>query len=197
MKKFNNDSNVKPSNLKLKEMNIAVYCSSSNHIAENYKQSAYRLGEWIAESGNVLVFGGATGGLMTSVSEGVASGKGQIVGVIPQAVIKMNRQNPLCSELITVESMSERKAKMKEVADIFVVLPGSYGTLDEMFDVTASAIVGEHKKPLIVVNENGFYDDLLMLIARMRLEKFIPVENYKPVVVDNIDGCIASLKSHC
>lgn len=176
-------------------MNIAVYCSSSNHIPENYKNSAYVLGQWMAESGNTLVFGGATGGLMTSISEGASASGGKITGIIPQAVIRMNRQSALCTELITVETMSERKAKMQELADVFVVLPGSYGTLDEMFDVMAAAIVGEHKKQLIVVNENGFYDDLMRQIERMIDEKFIPVVNYKPLIVSNISDCILHLKN--
>lgn len=121
-------------------MNIAVFCSSSNHIADHYKQSAFLLGKLIAQSGNTLVYGGATGGLMDSVAEGAQSQKGSIIGVIPYAVIKMNRQSALSTQLITVETMSERKAQMKSFADIFVVLPGSYGTLDEMLNIVASGI---------------------------------------------------------
>ncbi len=170
-------------------MNIAVFCSSSNHIADNYKQVGFRLGEMIAESGNTLVYGGATGGLMDSVSEGAACKNGQIIGVIPQAVIRMNRQSSLPTQLITVETMSERKATMKELSDIFVVLPGSYGTLDEMLDIVTSAIVGEHKKPLILLNQNGFYNQFLGQIELMRNEMFIPVENYKPIVVEDIESC--------
>ncbi len=173
-------------------MNIAVYCSSSNHIAEDYKLVATQLGVWIAESGNVLVFGGATGGLMTAVSEGAYSKKGKIIGIIPQAVIRMKRQSQLCSELIAVETMSERKALMKDSADVFVVLPGSYGTLDEMFDVIASGVVGEHKKPIVIVNQNGFFDDFNSLTQRMASEGFLPPthQNYKPMIVDNIEMCI-------
>jgi len=171
-------------------MNIAVYCSSSNHIAEIYIQAAYQLGEWIAESGNVLVFGGATGGLMSAVSEGAYSKNGKIIGIIPQAVIRMKRQSQLCTELIAVETMSERKTLMKATADIFVVLPGSYGTLDEMFDVLASGVVGEHKKPLIIVNQNGFFNDFNNMTQRMLSEGFLPVthQNYKPIIVDKIEN---------
>ncbi|MBN2766812.1 MAG: TIGR00730 family Rossman fold protein [Paludibacteraceae bacterium] len=168
-------------------MNIAVYCSSSNHIAENYLTTAFRLGEWIAQNGHVLVFGGATGGSMSAVSEGVASQNGKIVGVIPPAIIQMNRQSPFCTELVKVENMSERKAFMKNKADAYVVLPGSYGTLDELFDVTASAIVGEHKKPVIILNENGFYNHLIAQIELMKSEKFIPVENFKPFFVNSLE----------
>jgi hypothetical protein len=171
-------------------MNIAVFCSSSNTIAERYKQAAFRLGELIAENGNMLVYGGATGGLMDSVSEGTHSKNGQITGVIPLAVVRMNRQSPLPDTLITVDTMSERKAKMKELADMFVALPGSYGTLDEMLDIIASGIVGEHKKPLIIVNQDGFYNRFLSQIDFMRSESFIPVnESYKPLIVNNIFDC--------
>jgi cytokinin riboside 5'-monophosphate phosphoribohydrolase len=172
-------------------MNIAVFCSSSNHINNRYKKEAFRLGEMIAESRNTLVYGGATGGLMDSVAEGAQCKNGLIIGVIPQAVIKMNRQSSLPTQLITVETMSERKALMKELSDVFIVLPGSYGTLDEMLDIIASGVVGEHKKPLIIVNQDGFYDQFLSQIDLMRNEMFIPSEeNYKPLVASDLNKCL-------
>lgn len=170
-------------------MHIAVYCSSSNHIAQNYLDTAFELGSWIAKNGHVLVFGGATGGSMSAVSEGAALGNGQIVGIIPEAVKRMGRENPLCTELVAVETMGERKELMKNSSDVFVILPGSYGTLDELFDVLASGIVGEHKKPVIVVNENGFYDYLFKQTERMREEMFIPVEYFKPQIANNLTEC--------
>ncbi len=176
-------------------MNIAVFCSSSNSISEKYKSEAQRLGEWIAESGNTLVYGGATGGLMDSVSEGAYKNKGNIVGVIPEAVINMNRQSALPTQLIIVDTMSKRKAEMKALSDVFVVLPGSYGTLDEMLDIIASGIVGEHKKPLIIVNHDGFYDLFLQQIDFMRAEHFMPAEEkYKPLIANNFNHCIELLK---
>jgi cytokinin riboside 5'-monophosphate phosphoribohydrolase len=172
-------------------MNIAVFCSSSNHIANHYKQSAFRLGELIAESGNTLVYGGATGGLMDSVAEGARSKSGLVIGVIPQAVIKMKRQSTLPTQLITVETLNDRKAQMKTLADVFVILPGSYGTLDEMFDIIASGIVGEHRKQVIIINQDGFYNHFLKQIDFMRSELFIPVEEkYKPFIVQDINHCM-------
>ncbi len=177
-------------------MNIAVFCSSSNFIDNRYKQEAFQLGEMIAESGNTLVYGGATGGLMDSVAEGAKSKNGRIIGVIPQAVIKMKRQSSLPTQLITVETMSERKAQMKELSDIFVVLPGSYGTLDEMLDIIASGVVGEHKKPLIIINQDGFYNQFLSQIDLMRSESFIPIdEKYKPLISLNIVYCMDLINS--
>ncbi len=170
-------------------MNIAVYCSSSNHIAQNYLDTAFELGVWIAQNGHLLVFGGATGGSMSAVSEGAAAENGQIIGVIPEAVERMGRVNQLCTELVAVKTMGERKELMKERSDVFVILPGSYGTLDELFDVLAAGIVGEHKKPVIILNENGFYDDLLKQTDRMRAEMFIPVEYFKPLIARDLVEC--------
>jgi uncharacterized protein (TIGR00730 family) len=172
-------------------MNIAVFCSSSNRVADRYKKAAFQLGEFIAESGNKLVYGGATGGLMDSVANGAQSKNGQIIGVIALAIIKMNRQSALPTELIAVESLSERKVKMKMISDLFVVLPGSYGTLDEMFDIIASGVVGEHKKPLIIVSYDGFYTQFINQINFMRSELFIPQEEkYKPLIVQDIHQCM-------
>lgn len=175
-------------------MNIAVFCSSSNNIDDHYKQAAFQLGELIAESGNKLVYGGATGGLMDAVAEGARSKKGDVIGVISEAIIKMNRKSSLPTELMVVESMSERKARMKELSDVFIVLPGSYGTLDEMLDIVASGVVGEHKKPLILVNQDNFYDQFLYQINLMRKELFIPAdEKYKPLIAQDINHCMELL----
>lgn len=172
-------------------MNIAVYCSSSNHIADKYKEQGVRLGEMIAEGGDTLVYGGATGGLMDSVSSGAAARGGKIIGVIPQAVIRMNRQSQYPTELHTVETMSERKALMKDLSDAYIVLPGSFGTLDEMMDIAASGVVGEHRKPLILVNQDGFYNQLIAQVELMRNELFIPTEqSYKPIIVEDINQCM-------
>jgi uncharacterized protein (TIGR00730 family) len=175
-------------------MNIAVYCSSSNHIAQSYLDTAFKLGSWIAKNGHSLVFGGATGGSMSAVSEGTAAENGEIIGIIPEAVERMGRENPLCTELVAVKTMGERKELMKTRADVFVVLPGSYGTLDELFDVLAAGIVGEHKKPVIILNENGFYNDLLKQTERMRAEMFIPVEYFKPMIANNLIECYSFIQ---
>lgn len=175
-------------------MNIAVYCSSSNRIDGKYLATATKLGEWIASNGHTLVFGGATGGSMTAVSEGAAAFNGPICGIVPDAVIRMGRESRLCTELTTVPTMDERKRLMKQKADVFVILPGSYGTLDEFFDVVASGVVGEHKKPVILLNEDGFYDYLLLQTKKMKEEQFIPVENFRYSVVGSVEELVDLLK---
>lgn len=177
-------------------MKVCVFCSSSNNIPDRYKQSAYRLGQFLAGERITLVYGGATGGLMDSVAQGATAGKGDIIGVIPEIIIKMDRLSVLPTQQIIVSTMSERKRRLKEEADVFVVLPGGYGTLDEMFDVVASGNVGEHRKPLICVNEDGFYRQLLGHISTMKSECFTPKnENYKPVFVATMEECMKQISN--
>ena len=132
-------------------MKVAVYCSAKNVIPEEYLQLGDTLGTWLAQHGHTLVYGGATGGLMTRISNAVRSAGGYVIGVVPERVIQVGRLADNCNELYKVPTMSNRKQKMKDLADCFVCLPGSYGTLDEMFDVIASGTVGEHNKPVFVV----------------------------------------------
>ncbi|MBO7234288.1 MAG: TIGR00730 family Rossman fold protein [Paludibacteraceae bacterium] len=172
-------------------MKIAVYCSSSNLIAEHYKQMAFELGKWIANERHTLVYGGAVGGLMTAVAEGAYTNKGNIIGVIPQSVINKGRKTNLPIELHTTYDLNERKKLMKQLADIFIVLPGSFGTLDEMFDVVSAGTLNEHKKPLIILNWQHYYDHLIELFAWMKQEKCLPkAEIYKPEVATTLEDCI-------
>ena len=146
------------------------------------------MGSWIAKSGHTLVFGGATGGLMTSVSEAAAKNGGKVIGVIPRRIIAAGRESKICSEIHIVRNMNERKERMKQLADVFVCLPGSYGTMDEMFDVIASGTVGEHTKPLYILNYEGFYNPLLAQIQLMKDNAFIPQrETYTPQVIERFE----------
>lgn len=169
-------------------MKIAVYCSAKDQIAEEYLELGDQLGKWIGEQGHTLVYGGATGGLMTRVSNAAKAAGGEVLGVIPQRIIAANRQATNCDSLYLVTSMNDRKEQMKRLADCFVCLPGSYGTLDEMMDVIASGTVGEHRKPIYVLNYNGFYTPLIELADRMRELSFLPQqESYKPQYINTLE----------
>lgn len=177
-------------------MNVCVFCSSSNDIADSYKKSAYDLGEKLAESKHKLVYGGATGGLMDAVAQGAVSARGEIIGIIPAVIIKNDRLSQLPTQLVQVSDMSERKKMMQEISDIFVVLPGNFGTLDEMFSVIASGVVGEHTKPLICVNENGFFNALITHIAFMQRECATSKgKRYEPVFVNSVDECLEKISN--
>jgi len=169
-------------------MRIAVYCSAKDAIPEEYLALGDALGAWLGENGHTLIYGGATGGLMTRVSNAAKAHGAHVVGVIPPRIKAAGRLASNCDYLIEVADMSERKKRMRDEADIFICLPGSYGTLDEMMDVTSSAIVGEHKKPTYVLNYKAFYEPLKRQIAHMQELGFIPAyQHYEPIFVDTID----------
>ena len=181
--------------LEVRQMKIAVYCSAKDRIPEEYLALGDVLGKWIAEAGHTLVYGGATGGLMTRVSNAAKAAGGIVEGVIPQRIIQAKRMADNCDVLYTVANMCERKQKMKDLADCFVCLPGSYGTLDEMMDVVASGTVDEHRKPIYILNYQGFYDCLKLQAEHMRKLAFLPQEEqYAPKFVDTIEELIEKLK---
>jgi len=169
-------------------MRIAVYCSAKDAIPEEYLALGDQLGHWLGTHGHALVYGGATGGLMSRVSNAAKAAGAHVIGVIPSCIKAAGRLADNCDYLIETANMSERKQRMRDEADAVVCLPGSYGTLDEMMDVTSSAIVGEHRKPVFVLNYKGFYEPLKQQIAVMERLRFIPEQqSYRPVFVDTLD----------
>ena len=169
-------------------MRIAVYCSAKDVIPEEYLQLGDALGKWIGENGHTLVYGGATGGLMSRTSDAAKAAGAHVVGVIPPRIKAAGRLATNCDYLIEVNNMSERKQRMRDEADIIVCLPGSYGTLDEMMDATSSAIVGEHHKPTFVLNFKGFYEPLKQQIRVMQDLRFIPEQqSYQPIFINSLE----------
>lgn len=169
-------------------MKIAVYCSAKDNIPEDFLRLGDELGQWIAARGHTLVYGGATGGLMTRVSNAVRAAGGRVEGVIPERIIRAGRQATNCNRLWRVTDMAARKRKMRQIADCFICLPGSYGTLDEMYDVIASGTVGEHKKPIYILNYCGFYEGLKSQRELMKRLRFLPEqESYAPIFVETME----------
>ena len=169
-------------------MRIAVYCSAKDVIPEEYLRLGDELGAWIGAEGHTLVYGGATGGLMSRTSNAAKAAGAHVVGVIPPRIKAAGRLATNCDYLIEVNSMSERKQRMRDEADVIICLPGSYGTLDEMMDATSSGIVGEHHKPTFVLNYKGFYEPLKQQIEHMKSLQFIPQdEHYRPIFVNTFD----------
>lgn len=176
-------------------MRIAVYCSAKDAIPEEYLALGDALGAWIGTQGHTLIYGGATGGLMTRTSDAAKRAGAHVIGVIPPRIKAAGRLATNCDYLIEVNNMSERKQRMRDEADVIVCLPGSYGTLDEMMDATSSAIVGEHRKPTYVVNYKGFYEPLKQQIELMKRLHFIPEQqSYQPIFVDTIEELCERLK---
>ena len=199
-------------------MRICVYCSSSDGVNPSFKRLASDFGKWLATEGHTLVYGGATGGLMTAVAESAFSNGGQVIGVIPPSVEKKGRKAPwpitfyevsdlgerkkvmkeyadLFVTFYEVSDLGERKKVMKEYADLFVVLPGSFGTMDEMLDTMVAGILGEHNKPMIIVNVDGFFNHFLMLVERMKKDGMLSDCVYSYYVADNLQECISLIKN--
>ena len=177
-------------------MRIAVYCSAKDAIPEEYLMLGDALGRWLGENGHTLIYGGATGGLMSRTSDAAKQAGAHVIGVIPPRIKAAGRLATNCDYLIEVNNMSERKQRMRDEADVIVCLPGSYGTLDEMMDATSSAIVGEHKKPVFVLNYKGFYEPLKRQIELMKSLQFIPQdEHYRPIFVDTLEELYTLINS--
>ena len=177
-------------------MRIAVYCSAKDAIPEEFLQLGDALGRWIGEHGHTLIYGGATGGLMSRTSDAAHQAGAHVIGVIPPRIKAAGRLAANCDYLIEVQNMSERKQRMRDEADVIVCLPGSYGTLDEMMDATSSAIVGEHKKPVYVLNYKGFYEPLQQQIRIMQNLHFIPEQqSYQPVFVNSMEELFEKIEN--
>jgi uncharacterized protein (TIGR00730 family) len=138
-------------------MNIVVYCGSSSGIGTKYLEAASTLGKWIGESGNTLVYGGASKGLMGAVSNATLEAGGKVIGVLPDVPLIQSRRHQGLTEYIDTPSMAERKARMIELADAFVALPGGIGTLDELTDVMSLSSLDITTCPIVLYDTDGYY----------------------------------------
>ncbi len=149
---------------------ICVFCASADGANPAYQESAGRLGDALARRGIGLVYGGAKAGLMGAVADAVLAGGGRVIGVIPHVLVDMEVSHAGCTELHVVDTMHTRKALMGEKADAFLILPGGYGTLEEMFEVLAWQTLRLHDKPICLLNVAGFYDDLIRFLDHCQAE---------------------------
>ncbi|MDO3410161.1 TIGR00730 family Rossman fold protein [Saccharibacillus sp. CPCC 101409] len=152
---------------------IAVFCGSREGASPAYAEGARALGHELAKRGIALVYGGSRVGLMGAVADAVLERGGRAVGVLPHFLQSREIAHQGLTELIVVESMHERKAKMAELADGFVSLPGGPGTMEEYFEIFTWAQLGLHAKPCGVFNVAGYYDPLIALFDRMAGEGFM------------------------
>lgn len=145
-------------------MNIVVYCSSQDRLDEKYQQLATALGQWIGQNGHTLVYGGANAGLMHITAAAVHETGGHIMGVIPE--IFKHRIDPLCDETVYTANLADRKQHMIECGDVFVVLPGGIGTLDEWISTLTVMNIGEDDtRPIVVADLDGIFDATVQQLA--------------------------------
>jgi uncharacterized protein (TIGR00730 family) len=153
-------------------MRICVYCSSSSAVAEVYYRMATQLGRLIAERRHELVYGGCDVGVMGAIARAVTAAGGKVTGILPRRLDQSGLTYHQASEIILTDSMAERKAVMEQNADAFVALPGGLGTLDELAELLTLKQLGYVQGPVVIVNTQGFYDDLLAHFERLYRERF-------------------------
>jgi len=152
---------------------ICVYCGSSPGRSPVFRAAAQQLGTEIASRGIRLVYGGASVGLMGEVARAALAGRGKVTGVIPKTLADQEVAFLELDDLIVVQSMHERKARMAELADGYIALPGGYGTFEEFFEVLTWAQLGMHTKPCGLLNVENYYGQLLAFLDHAVQEMFI------------------------
>jgi len=157
------------------------------------------LGKAIAESGLRLIYGGGTKGIMGAVASGVLSNGGQVTGIIPEFLVDMEATRHSLGqldELIITPDMHTRKHLMYERADAFVALPGGIGTLEEIVEIMTWAQLGQHEKPMVFANVNGFWDPMMELIRHMTDEGFVhTAHRVQPLVINAIADIIPAIQA--
>ncbi|MBR5642751.1 MAG: TIGR00730 family Rossman fold protein [Salinivirgaceae bacterium] len=152
---------------------VCVFCASNRGSNAEYERVAAEFGSLLAARGLNMVYGGANVGLMRCVAEAAMAGGSKVTGIITEFLAGRQLAQTGLAEMLTVGTMQERKATMERLSDGFVVLPGGFGTLDEMFEILSGGQLGFHKKPLVVLNINGFYNHLKAQLEFMVSEKML------------------------
>jgi uncharacterized protein (TIGR00730 family) len=162
---------------------VAVYCGSADGSNPAFRAEATALGKAIAAAGMGLVYGGANVGLMGAVADAALAGGAEVIGVLPAVLAGKEIAHTGLTSLETVPTMHERKARMAELADAFLVLPGGYGTLDELMEAVTWAQLGLHSKPCILINTAGYWDGLLKFLDSAVTAGFLREENRQLLLV--------------
>jgi len=175
---------------------VCVFCGSSSGLDPAYVDAANRLGRALAGEGITLVYGGACVGLMGAVADAALAAGGKAIGVLPDFLRRKELAHPRLTELHVVDSMHERKARMAELSDGFIALPGGMGTLEELFEIITWAQLGLHAKPCGLLNVHRYYDPLIEFVSRMADEGFIK-DKHKGLVLaaDTPEEMLAAMRA--
>jgi len=154
-------------------MNICVFCGSSSGHRPEHLQVTQAIGKLLAVRGHRVIYGGGHVGLMGALADASLAAGGEVTGVIPHFLARHELAHPGLTQLIRVDSMHDRKRRMSELADAYLVLGGGFGTLDELFEILTWKQVGLHDKPIVICNVAGTWDPLYQLIEGMRDQGFV------------------------
>ena len=174
-------------------MNIVVYCSSQEGLDDKYPQLAQALGTWIGQNGHTLLYGGSNAGLMHVTAAAVHEAGGHVVGVIPEMF--RHRIDRVCDEVIYTANLGDRKQYMIEHGDVFIVLPGGIGTLDEWISTLAVMTIGnDDLRPIIVADLDGMFDATVQQLAVLTSTPFARGKDLsRTLVARNPNELIATL----
>lgn len=173
---------------------ICIFCASAMGQRDEYRMDAEVLGSTLAARGVAIVYGGATVGLMGVVADAALRHGGRCIGVIPQVLVDKEITHEGLSETHLVDTMHTRKALMAEKSDAFLILPGGYGTLEEMFEVLTWQTLRLHAKPTVILNTAGFYDHLLRFLDHCVQEGILkPQARANLLVATTVDGALRAL----
>jgi uncharacterized protein (TIGR00730 family) len=179
----------------MKIRSLAVFCGSKTGNDASFVNDANTLGELLARENIELIYGGGNKGIMGTVANAVLQNKGRVTGIIPKALTEWEHQHEGISELIVVETMHIRKHMLYERSDAAVVLPGGFGTMDELFEILTWNQLKIHDKQIFILNTAGFYKHLIAHIHHMQQENFLYNEALDKIVfLDSVDELVPYLK---
>ena len=157
----------------INEAAVAVFCGSKEGSDALFMQHASQLGVLLAKHGIALVYGGGSKGLMGAIADSMMENQGRVIGIIPEKLVEWEHQHEHITELVVVTDMHTRKKKMYELCRAAIILPGGFGTLDELFELLTWNQLAIHDKPIYILNTHGFYDHLIMHIHRLEEHGFL------------------------
>ncbi|MFN3455478.1 MAG: TIGR00730 family Rossman fold protein [Pseudobdellovibrio sp.] len=173
---------------------ICVYCGSKNGHDVTLLNTAFDVGKQLALSGYNIIYGGANVGLMGHVANGALEAKGSVIGIMPKVIFDFEVSHNHLTELITVDSMHERKLKMMEMSDAFIALPGGFGTHDELNEIITWRQIKLHDKPIAILNHNGYYDHFILFLKTCVKTGLISQEHIDMLIVERtIEEILARL----
>jgi len=176
---------------------LAVYCGSASPDDPRYLALAHDVGTVLAQRGIGVVYGGGRLGLMGALAKGALGAGGEVIGVIPEALVNAEVANPDCTELVVVKGMHERKLAFTQRSDGFLTIPGGVGTMDELWEAVSWSQLGYHSKPVGLLNAFGFFDHLLAFNRHMAAVGFVrPAHQGILIAEDTLEALLEKMQAH-
>jgi uncharacterized protein (TIGR00730 family) len=176
---------------------VCVYCGSARQASRVYFDAAQEMGKTLARRGLRLVYGGGKTGLMGALADSVLENGGTVTGVIVKSMNTPELAHTHLTHMEVSATIHQRKSRMYELADGYIALPGGYGTLDELFETLTWGQIGEHNKPVGLLNVNGYYDALLKMLDRALEEKFLFPEHRRALLCDSQpEGLLKAMEAY-